>query len=197
MSYLTEKYKVILEKEFEKSVNLLPNENIEFKNRGILFRGKLIVQSPGIVVLTNKRIIFFIHSSFGPSEFLYIPLNAISRMNFKTLGFLRSGQRAISLEYDNKSILFSITYVQKYLTSIGGPKETLKFYMLLKEKLPEFIVDETNISIKAWDHYLLLAGLLAGGLIGCFFAGIGGILFSLPSAGFGFLLGKIINKLTK
>ena len=94
MSYLTEKYNAILEKEFEKSVNLLPNENIEFKNRGILFREKLIVQSPGIVVLTNKRIIFLIHSSFGPGEFLYIPLNAISRMNFKTLGFLQKRSKS-------------------------------------------------------------------------------------------------------
>jgi len=184
------KYAATIAKEFEKSVNLWSDENIEFKIRGIVFTGKLILQSPGLVVLTNRRIIFLMHHFFGPDKLLYIPLNAISRMNFKTLGFLRGAQRAISLEYDNKSIIFAITYVQTFMTGFGGPKETMDFFKLLKEKLPKCTVDETVISIKYWDYYLLLAGLLIGYIIG-------GILPILLCIVLGFLIGKVINKLTK
>ncbi len=184
------KYSATIEKEFEKSVNLLPDENIEFKKRGIVFTGKLILQSPGLVVLTNRRIIFLMHHFFGPDKLLYIPLNAISKMNFKTLGFLRSSQRAIHLEYDNRSIVFAITYVQKFMTDFDGPKETINFFELLKKKIPKGIIDETVISSKYWDYYLLLAGLVIGYIIG-------GVLPILFCAGLGFLIGKGINKLTK
>jgi len=187
-------YSATVEKEFEKSINLLPDETIEFKNRGIVFTGQLMKQSPGLVVLTNRRIIFLMHHFFGPDKLLYIPLNTISRMNFKNLGFLRGSRRAISLEYDNKSILFAITYVQKFMTGFGGPKETVHFFELLKEKLPNNIIDEAVISAKSWDYYLLLAG----GVIGYFMSGIiGGVLLILLGAVLGFLIGKMINKLTK
>ena len=156
------KYAATIEKEFEKSVNLLSDETIELKKRGIVFTGKLILQSPGLVVLTNRRIIFLMHHFFGPDKLLNIPLNAISRMNFKTLGFLRGAQKAISLEYHNTSILFAFPYVQPYWRGISDPEKTLDFYQLLKGKLPKHVVDETDISIKYWDYYLLLAGLLIG-----------------------------------
>ena len=130
------------------------------------------------------------HHLFSSDKLLYIPLNAISKMNFKTLGFFRSAQRAICLEYDNKSITFAITYVQKFMTGAGGSKKTIDFFELLKEKLPKAIVDETAISTKSWDYYLLLAGLLIGFIIG-------GVLPVLFCAGLGFLIGKGINKLMK
>jgi len=190
-------YSATVEEEFEKSVNLLSDEHIELKKKGLVFTGRLVLQSSGLVVLTNKRLIFLTHHFFSPDKLLYIPLTALSRMNFKILGFLlRGAQRAINLEYSNKSILFAITGGQKPWTGISDPKETIDFFEILKKKLPNCIIDETGISSKAWDYNLSLVG----GFIGIFFIFIGGIWFIwfIP-LGYvsGFLIGKIINKFTK
>ena len=135
------KYAGWVEEEFEKSINLLPEENIECKYRGIVFTGKLMLQSPGLVVLTNRRIIFLMHHFFGPDKLLYIPLNTISGITLKNLGLLRGFQRAIHLEYENKSIVFAITYVQKIMTGFAGPTATMRFFELLKEKLPDYALE--------------------------------------------------------
>ena len=187
-------YAASVDNEFEKSINLLPDENIECKYRGIVFTGKLMSQSPGLVALTNRRIIFLMHHFFGPDKLLYIPFDTISGMNFANLGFMRGSQRAICLEYDNKSILFAITAVQNFMTGFSGPRETIHFFEVLKEKLPNCIIDEMGTSVKSWDYYLLLAGLVIGYLISGI---IGGVLVILFGAVLGFLIGKIINKLTK
>lgn len=183
-------YAATVEKEFEISVNLLPDEKIEWKKRGIVVTGKLILQSPGLVILTNRRIIFLMHHLLSPDKLLYIPLNAISRMNFKNLGFLRGNQTAIRLEYDTTSLVFAITFVQKFGTGFSGPKETIAFFEVLKEKLPDCMIDETVIPAQCWDYYLLLAGLLIGFMIG-------GVLPVILCAGLGFFTGTLINKLTK
>ncbi|MGA2916927.1 PH domain-containing protein [Methanoregula sp.] len=192
------KHEATVEKEFETSVNLLPDENIEFTKRGIIFTGKLTSQSTGLVVLTNRRIIFLMHHFFGPDKLLYIPLNAISKMNFKTLGFLRNAEKAISLEYDNTSIIFAIAYVQKPFIGLSEPTKTLDFYTLLKEKLPECTTDETDIPTKNWDNYLSLGGMVIGSIIGVITGGfIGGLLMIFLFGVIGNIIGKIINKLTK
>ena len=191
------KYETTAGKEFEKSIDLLPDENIEFIKRGTVITGKIIGQNRGLVVLTNRRIIFVLYHFFSPAKLLPIPLNTISGMNFRILRFLfRGAQRAISLEYDNKSILFAITGGQKPWTGISNPKESIDFFEILKKKLPTCNIDETDISIKAWDYNLSLAG----GFIGIFFVFICGILFiwTIP-LGYvsGFLIGKVINKFSK
>lgn len=132
-------YAASVEKELEKSINLLPDENIELKKRGLVFTGQLMSQSPGLVVLTNKRIIFLMHHCFGPDKLLYIPLDMVSGMNFTRLGIMRGFQKAICLAYDNKSILFAITAVQNIMTGFCGPRETMQFFELLKKKLPEHV----------------------------------------------------------
>ena len=141
------KYAATVEKEFEKSVKLLPDENIEFKKRGVIFTGKLILQNPGLIALTNKRIIFLTHHFFGPDKLLYIPLNAISKMNFKTLGFLRSSQKAINLEYGNHSIMFGIGSIQQFMTGFGGPEETQLFSANAEKTNIEKIIDNLNKGI--------------------------------------------------
>jgi len=189
-------YAATVEKEFEKSINLLPDENIEVTRKITILTGKLMGQCRGLVVLTNRRIIFAMHPFFGPDTLLYNPLNTISRINFRTLGFLRGSQRAICLEYDNKSILFAITGSQKPWTGISDPKETIDFFEILKKKIPSCIIDETGISIKAWDYNLSLAG----GFIGILFIYFGGILFIwVIPLGYilGFYIGKMINKFSK
>lgn len=196
------KYEATAEKEFEKSITLLPDENIESIKKGTVFTGKLIGHRRGLIFLTNRRIIFVIHPFYGPDTLLYIPLNAISGMNFKTLGFLfRGAQRAIGLEYNNKSILFAITFVQRPWTGLSDPTKTIEFFEILKKKLSNCSIDETEISTKTWDYNLSLKGISIGFLIGIFSAMIGGALFFLlfSSLGYvsGFLIGKIINKLTK
>lgn len=184
------KYKATIEKEFEKSVNLLSDEHIEFKKRGIVFTGRLVLESPGLVVLTNKRLIILTHHFFGPDKLLYIPLTAISKMNFNTLGFLRGAQKAIRLEYDNKSIVFAITYVKKFMTGFGGPKGTTDFFEVLKKKFPDCVVDEYVIPAKNWDYYLFLVGLVIGYMIG-------GLLPIMLCAASGFFIGKAVNKYIK
>ena len=195
------KHETTAEKEFEKRINLLPDENIEFIKKSTVMTGKLIGQNRGLVVLTNKRIIFFLYHFFNPAEFLSIPLNDISRLNFKILGFLLKGaQRVICLEYNNKSILFGITYDQNRWRSLSDPKETLDFFGILKKKLPDCIIDETGISTKAWDYNLSIAGAVIGFFIAFSLIGIGGILVCLLiPLGYvlGFFTGKIVNKLTK
>jgi hypothetical protein len=123
-------------------------------------------------------------------------------MNFKTLGFLfRGAQRAICLEYDNKSILFAITFVQRPWTGISDPIRTIEFFEILKKKISNCSVDETGISTKIWDYKLSLAGMSIGFFLGFFLAMIGGALFFLLflSLGYisGFLIGKIVNKFSK
>jgi len=129
------------------------------------------------------------HHFLSPDKLLYIPLNLISKVNLKTLGFLRGKQRTINIEYNNESLAFAITWSQKVMTGFGNPKATLEFFNILKKKLPSNIVEEPIIE-KHWDYYLLLFGLLIGYTIG-------GILPILFCAGMGFLIGKGINKLTK
>ena len=144
------------------------------------------------------RIIFLLQYYFGQAKLLYIPLNAISGMNFKNLGFLRGSQRAISLKYDNTSVIFLITYVQGHITGLGEPSETFDFYRLLKEKLPECSIDETNISTEYWDYYLSLAGLVIGSILGFSIGGFIGALLGIVLFGaLGTIIGKILNKLTK
>jgi len=188
------KYAATIEKEFEKSINLLPDENIECKKRGIVFKGGFtgigILQSPGLVVSTNRRIIFLMHHFFSPDTLLYIPLNAILRVNLQTLGFLRGAQRAIQLEYDHESIMFGITQIQKFMSGSAGSKETVEFFELLKEKLPRGTVDETVIETSSWDFYLFLAGLLIGYTIG-------GASLSLLCAVLGALFGNVLNRSTR
>jgi hypothetical protein len=186
--------------DIEKSINLLPSENIENKKRGIILIGKFGVS--GFVVLTNMRIIFLLQYYLSSPKLLYIPLNAISGMEFKNLGFLRGSQRAINLKYNNESIIFLITYFQRRNTGLGWPSETLDFYRLLKKKLPgqfpEFIHNEPEILTKYWDYYLIFPGIVIGSIIGLIVGGfIGGLLGIILFGATGNIAGKIINKFSK
>ena len=184
--------------EIEKSATLLPDENIEFKGRGVVFAGKSPHQGTGFVILTDRRIIFLMFHFFGPAKLLYIPLNDISKINFKTLGLMRSAQKSVCLEYDKTSIIFAISPEQKYVLGLSDPTKTLNFYMLLKEKLPHCILDKEVISAKAWDYYLSLVGLPIGLIIGAMIAGNIGALVMMAIFGvIGNIIGKMINKFTK
>ena len=181
--------------DFENGIHLLPDESIELNKRVLLLiKGKLINYGiPGFVVLTNRRIIFLLQYYSGPTKLLYIPLNAISGMTFKNLGIMRGSQRAISLEYNNNSIVFLLSHSQ-YITGLSDPNETLDFYKLLKEKLPECRVDETYIPTDFRDYYLFLASLVIGLIIGSIIGGfIGGLLGIFLFGAIGGIVGKLIN----
>jgi hypothetical protein len=184
---VTEKalYAETVEKEFGKSVKLLPGELIENQKRGIVF-GK-VFQSPGIIAITNERIIFLLHHFFSPDQIVYISFSSISKINLKKFGFLRGGQMVIELTCGSQSILFNVTYIQKIMTGLGGPQSTEDFIGLLRQKVPTGVINENTVPIKQYDYYLLLMGL-AIGLI------MGGVLPIIIFAVVGFLIGKLLNK---
>jgi hypothetical protein len=128
-------YAATIEKEFEKSVKLLSGEKIELKKRAVIFKEKSIFQSPGMVAITNKRIILLKHHFFSPDKIISIPLAIISKADIQKFGLLRSNQTAIRIKCGEKYILFGITYIQKIATGLTDAVETMKFLEKLKEKL--------------------------------------------------------------
>ena len=180
--------------EFEKNITLLPDEKIEIKKRSTVFRGESSHQGSGFVIVTNRRIIFLIYHFLGPAKLLYIPLNAISGMNFKSLGFLFRVAKAICLGYNNTSIIFLIDE-QKFTLDLSVSTETETFYTLLKEKLPKNAVDETGAPTIYWEYYLPAAGMIIALIFGAIIAGIIGFLVTmLLFPVISMIVDKIINR---
>ena len=188
------KYAPTAEKELERSLKLLSGEKIQKKMRSVVYTNRLFV-SPGFIILTNKRIIFLMHHVFSPDKMFYLPLELISKVNFKILGFSRAKAQAIEIKYSKGKITFAISLGQRMVSSIAwsisDPEETAKFLNLLKNKLGKKIVDETEVKLRNFDYYLCLIGALIGGFI------INGLLPSLILGIIGYLIGKIFNRLFK
>ena len=130
------KWAPTMEGEFKKSVKLLPDEIIQSQERCILF-GKFF-RNPGIVALTNKRLIFLKHKVFGSDKMIYVPFPEITSVSY-------TSEEKIFLHCRTKSIFFTITTFERLVKSVVLGKglllnptlstRTLDFLELLKQRL--------------------------------------------------------------
>jgi hypothetical protein len=125
-----------VEKELKKHLQLLNGETIELKNKIFNFSEKLTKQNQGVVLLSNRRLIFLLHHALGSDQLMYIPFARITKASFSSAKGLRSGRKAIEITYDNQSINFGIA------TFLGrtSNKETSDLFNMLKKKLPGHII---------------------------------------------------------
>ncbi len=163
----------------------------ECKFRGLVFEEK-IFQHPSIIILTNKRLIFFKHYFFKPDKMFYLPLDLISKINIRKLSLFGSASRAIECNYSNKSILFAIgKESSKIIDSARFGSNTIELFKFLKIKLKNAIVENKEISTKSWDVYLIIVGIFIGSYV------IGGIIPTLIFVGIGNLVGLGLNRILK
>ena len=125
-----------IEKELKKYLQLLNGETIELKNKIFNFSEKLTKQNQGVVLLSNRRLIFLLHHALGSDQLMYIPFARITKASFSSAKGLRSGRKAIEITYNDQSINFGIA------TFLGrtSNKETSDLFNMLKKKLPDHII---------------------------------------------------------
>lgn len=76
ITYQRANYGITKEKEFEKSVKLLSNEGIIFQKECQIIESEIFIK-PGILAITNSRIILLRHFFLIPDQLVYIPLEEI------------------------------------------------------------------------------------------------------------------------
>jgi hypothetical protein len=132
------KSEVSEENELKKYLKLLNGETIEFKSKIFNFSEKLTKQNKGVVLLSNRRLIFLLHHPLGSEQLIYIPFARITKASFSSAKDLRSGRKAIGIMYDHQSINFGIA---AFLGRTSN-KETSDLFEKLKKKLPGQIISE-------------------------------------------------------
>ena len=125
-----------VENELKKNLKLLNGETIEFKSKIFNFSEKLAKQNQGVILLSNRRLIFLLHHALGSDQLMYIPFARITKASFSSAKGLRSGRKAIEITYNDQSINFGIA------TFLGrtSNKETSDLFNMLKKKLPDHII---------------------------------------------------------
>ena len=124
-----------VENELKKNLKLLNGETIEFKSKMFNFSEKLAKQNQGVILLSNRRLIFLLHHALGSEQLMYIPFARITKASFSSTKGLRSGRKAIEITYGNQSVNFGIA---AFLGRTSN-KETSDLFEELKKKLPSQI----------------------------------------------------------
>ena len=125
-----------IEKELKNYLKLLNGETIEVKKKIFNFSEKLAKQNEGVVLLSNQRLIILLHHALGSDHLMYIPFARITKASFSSAKGLRSGRKAITIAYGDRSINFGIA------SSLGrtSNKETSALFEELKKKLPGNVI---------------------------------------------------------
>jgi hypothetical protein len=125
-----------VERELNKYLKLFNGETVEFNRKIFNYTQKLEKQHQGVVLLSNQRLIFLLHSPLGSDQLLYIPFTKITKARFLSAKGLRSGRKAIEITYGDQSINFGIaSFLGRTST-----KETSDLFEKLKKKLPSNVI---------------------------------------------------------
>lgn len=160
-------YAFTMTKGFEKNLELLENEEMQVlesetgEDKKAYFRGVVslnrISRNPAIIIITNFRLIFFIHHIFGADRLVYIPFEKIQNVRYVHASISDCGQRWVECSIEgNQKVSFGMSAQGAGLANLEIRDElSVIFLKLLSKSAVHAVFDETVKPGIRWDLYFL------------------------------------------
>ena len=106
-------------KELENNLEFLPDEVVEYRT-GISIVNNFFTTTPGLLAVTNLRLIFLRHYMTRRDDLMYLPLSAITKVSLETAGINSRFSELLHITYGDTKIVFGA------MRAFTSAKETLE-----------------------------------------------------------------------